>query len=140
MKKNLMPKMVDVNLLDKEGSMVPVSVKLIQHNQREYLFLSDKGSSPESSIARNTAAFIAQLVERFQLDTTTVSFFRHIYTPESGSVFGHFSIDWQAGKPVSYTFKVLSNYEQVQKIQTILLEGTAVALSYSQLKNIAVSA
>ncbi|MEJ2416061.1 MAG: hypothetical protein P8Y45_03835 [Exilibacterium sp.] len=139
MKKNLLPDMVAMVLLDKEGNEAVINIKLFTFNDTAYIFMSDSNRYSASSIARHTATYISQIVERLDLDVSRALFFRHIYTSDSGSVFGQFYVSWENGQLTSYTFKMLSNLNQTQGIEEAIQKGEVVAFSNRQLKSIPVA-
>jgi len=136
MKPNLLPSLSNVELIDKDGKAVQLHIRLYQHNGRYALFMADVPTAP--TLARNAATFIGQLVARLELPQDATSFYRHIYMPHQGSVFGCFQLGWQAGQKVShYTFSMMTPNIEDLAIRRFLNEGKVVPVSYAKLRNLA---
>lgn len=136
MKPNLVPTMSKVDLFDKDGQPVVLQVKLLQYQGRYAVFMAD-GPGP-SVLARGAGALIAQLAGRLELPVAQTSFYRHIYLPHQGSVFGCFQVGWLPEGLVShYTFSMMAPLIDDLNVRRILKEGTPVQLSYAKLRNLA---
>ena len=136
MKTNLLPSLSNVEVIDKEGKPVNLLIRLYEYQGRFALFMADAPATPV--LARNAATFIAQLVSRLALPQDKTSFYRHIYLPHQGSVFGCFQLGWQAGQTVShYTFSMMTPQIDDLAIRRFLSEGKVVPVSYAKLRNLA---
>lgn len=128
--------MSNVDLFDKDGKPVVLQVKLVQYQGRYAVFMAD-GSGP-SLLARGAGALIAQLAERLALPCAQTSFYRHIYLPLQGSVFGCFQVGWlPEGRVSHYTFSMMAPLIDDLNVRRILKEGTPVPLSYAKQRNLA---
>lgn len=135
MKINLLPTLSSVELLDKQGKTVHLLIRLFELQGRYALFMAD---GVEAVLARNAATLIAQLVERLDLPQETTSFYRHIYLPHQGSVFGCFQLGWREGQAVShYTFAMMTPHIDDVGVRRFLSEGKQVQVSYAKLRNLA---
>ena len=136
MKPNLLPSLSNVELTDKDGKPVQLQIRLFEMNGRYALFMADAPATPV--LARNAATFIGQLVARLELPQEVTSFYRHIYMPHQGSVFGCFQLGWKAGQTVShYTFSMMTPNIEDLGIGRFLSEGKVVPVSYAKLRNLA---
>lgn len=131
MKANLLPNLSRIELFDKQGDTIELQIKLYQYNGRLALFIED---SANGTLARNAGAIIGQLVRRLSLPKTQTSFYRHIFLPHQGSVFGCFQVGWGDNGGVShYTFSMLAPRIDDLPVRRIVSEGKAVSLSYDLL-------
>lgn len=135
MKATLMPKMTGVQLLDRDGVAVTVDVKVFVQAGSVFVFLADRTSTGSGLIARNAATYIEQLVERLHLHPEATQFFRHVYLPQQGSLFGRFDIVWRARELASYKFAMLNNLDEGKRLQEWLLTAAPVAITYAQTRN-----
>ncbi|UTA48760.1 hypothetical protein L1F30_04250 [Simiduia sp. 21SJ11W-1] len=136
MKPNLLPTLSSVELHDKEGNPVQLQIRLFEYQGKYALFMSDTATKPV--LARNAATLIAQLAERLELPVADTQFFRHIYLPHQGSVFGSFQLGWQSDGTIShYTFAMMTPQLEDISIRRFLTEGRQVPVSYAKLRNLA---
>ncbi|TQV68235.1 hypothetical protein FKG94_23340 [Exilibacterium tricleocarpae] len=129
MKTNLLPKMTAIVVTDRYGNEAGIDIKLVRYDGQLFIFMSDRDRFTASGIAHNTGQYLTQLVERLGLDVTRSVFFRHIYTPATGSVFGRFNIKWGADGLDSYTFNMLNNIDGALDVRRALVEGEMVPVS-----------
>ena len=135
MKPNLLPSLSNVELPDKDGKPVQLQIRLFKMNGVFAFFMADAPATPV--LARNAATFIGQLVARLELPQEVTSFYRHIYMPHQGSVFGCFQLGWKAGQTVShYTFSMMTPNIEDLGIRRFLSEGKVVPVSYAKLRNL----
>ena len=139
MRMNLLSEMHSVQLRDRDGRSANVDVKAFQEQDITHVFLSDPPAVGASSVARNCAIYITQLVERFDFSIEHTQFYRHIYIPDNGSLFGHFNLTWENEKLIDYTFSMLNVVDEGKKMHELIGRSESVVFSYSQMKNIAVA-
>lgn len=137
MRANLLPEMTGMLLVDKDGNEVSVNVKLFKQNGITYVFIADKDGPEASSVARNAALFILQLLEQLNLESESTEFFRHIYTPTTGSLFGRFGVVWQGSKLQSYTFTILNRMDEERFVHSLVANAKSVCLKYSPMRQVA---
>ena len=136
MKPNLLPNLSNVELHDKEGKAVQLQIRLYEHQGKYALFMADGPTAPV--LARNAATLITQLVARLDLPVVDTHFYRHIYLPHQGSVFGAFQLGWLANRTIShYTFAMMTPQLEDLSIRRFLSEGRHVPVSYAKLRNLA---
>lgn len=126
MRIDLLPDMQTESLLCRSGEQVEIFVEVIQYQGLHHVFLREQHRFSESSIASNAMTFVEQLLQRYQLDSSQSHFYRYVYTPAVGALFGCFSIDWQAGSAASYSFKMLNQLEAQQQLEPIVKLGERV--------------
>lgn len=131
MKTNLLPKMTSMLLRDREGVDVAVDVKVFAAAGSVSVFLSDRANTL-GLIARNAATYVPQLVQRLGLHPVSTSFFRHVYHPQQGSMFGRFDIVWSGSDLVSYKFAMLNNLDEGKKVQEWIAKASVVPITYGQ--------
>ena len=139
MRINLLSEMHAVELRDRDGRSACVDVKAFQDQDTTHVFLSDPPAVGASSVARNCAIYIAQLVERFDFPIEETQFYRHIYIPDNGSLFGRFNLTWEQGKLTAYTFSMLNVIDEGQNIHELIERSDPVEFSYAQMKDIAIA-
>ncbi len=125
--KNLLPDMTPIELQDRDGEPLPISLAFFHGPQGHTVFIGDGEGVPRSVIARNTAAILGQLVGFFDLDIPTTTFVRHIVS-EQGSAFGRFQVSWNANEVASYTFKILHNLDEELAIRQVIQKHDRVAV------------
>ncbi len=125
--KNLLPEMTPIELQDRDGEPLPISLAFFHGPQGHTVFIGDGDGVPRSVIARNTAAILGQLVGFFDLDIPTTTFVRHIVS-EQGSAFGRFQVSWNANEVASYTFKILHNLDEELAIRQVIQKHDRVAV------------
>jgi|GEM_PF-3008606 len=123
MRIDLLPDMQTESLLCRSGGQVEIFVENIQYQGRHHIFLREQHRFSESSIASNAMTFVEQLLRRYQLEPKQSHFYRYVYTPTVGALFGCFSIDWQSGSAASYSFKMLNQLEAQQQLEPIIKLG-----------------
>lgn len=136
MKVNLIPDMSAVQLLDRDGCKVQVDIKAFHFQGDTHVFMADRANVGRASIGRNGGVYIPQLAERLALDRNRSYFYRHVFMPASGSLFGRFELEWQQRELASYTFSMLNDLDQGRQLKQLLTAAKPVTLSYSQLKNV----
>lgn len=136
MKVNLIPGMSAIQLLDRDGCKAQVDIKMFSFQGDTHVFMADRANVGRASIGRNGGVYIPQLAERLALDRSRSYFYRHVFMPASGSLFGRFELEWQQHELTSYTFSMLNNLDQGQQLKQLLTAAEPVVLSYSQLKNV----
>lgn len=137
MKANQIPKMTAVLLLDRDAAKVSVDVKAFQYEGETHVFLTDQVDAGSGSVARNCGVFIPQILDRFDLDAATTQFYRHVFKPASGSLFGRFELNWQDGELAHYTFAMLSTLGENRSMLDLIEQATPITFSYAQVKNLA---
>lgn len=136
MKPNLLPTLSSVELHDKEGRAVQLHIRLYELQGKYALFMADTASA--AVLARNAATLITQLAQRLELPVADTQFYRHIYLPHQGSVFGSFQLGWQPDGTIShYTFAMMTPQLEDLSIRRFLAEGRHVPVSYAKLRNLA---
>lgn len=130
-----MPKMTGVQLRDRDGVSVTVDVKVFAEGGKVAVVMADRSSESSSQIARNAANYIGQLVERLQLHPATTQFYRHVYLPQQGSLFGRFDVVWQERQLISYSFAMLNNLDDGKYLQQWLAIASQVPITYAQTRN-----
>jgi hypothetical protein len=135
MKPTLMPKMTGVQLRDRDGVSVTVDVKVFAHGGKVVVVMADRSTATSSLIARNAATYIVQLVERLQLHPGATQFFRHVYFPQQGSLFGRFDVVWQEQQLISYSFVMLNNLDDGKRLQEWLVTAALVPITYAQARH-----
>lgn len=134
MKTNLLPNLSRIELVDKQGNPVQLLVKLFEHQGRYAVFIED---SANGVLARNAGTVISQLVRRLALPVAQTSFYRHIYLPHQGSVFGCFQMGWGEENSINhYTFSMMSPLVDDLAVRRTLKEGKPVSVSYGALRNL----
>lgn len=135
MKINLLPTMTPILLRDREGVEVAVDVKVFALAGNISVFTSDRTVNPSGLISRNAACYLAQLTFRLGLHPVSTSFYRHVFHPVQGSLFGHFDIVWNGGELASYKFAMLSNLDEGKRLQEWISKATNVPITYGQTRN-----
>lgn len=123
-------------LLDRDGVEVGVDVKVFALAGNVSVFLADKQNSTSSSVSRNAATYLAQLVQRLDLHPVSTHFYRHVYNPQQGSLFGRFDIVWDGTQLVSYKFVMLNNLDEGKQLREWLDKATLVPITYGQTRNL----
>lgn len=139
MKTNQIPKMNAIPLLDKDGEKVYVDIKAFQYLDKTHVFMADQAGVGTGSIARNGSHYICQIIERFSFDPLACVFYRHVYKPLNGSLFGRFNLQWHNGELQNYTFTMLNHLDHGRALESMLAKAEPVAFSYAQIKNFAVA-
>ncbi len=133
MKPNLFPKMTAMQVVDREGSSQVLDVKLLCHAEVIGVFMADR---TPGLLARNAATYIPQLLDRLQLQPQTTRFYRHVYLPQQGSLFGRFDIVWRDRDLLSYHFSMLNNLDEGSRLWEWINGASSVAISYAQTRNL----
>ena len=110
--------MTSVLLLDRDNVEVGVDVKVLALAGTVAVFMSDRQNNTSSSISRNAATYLAQLAQRLSLHPVSTQFYRHVYHPQQGSMFGRFDIVWSDADLVSYKFVMLNNLDEASACKT----------------------
>ena len=132
--------MTSVLLLDRDKVEVGVDVKVLALAGTVAVFMSDRQNNTSSSISRNAATYLAQLSQRLSLHPVSTQFYRHVYNPQQGSLFGRFDIVWSDVELVSYKFVMLNNLDEGKRLQDWIAKATVVPITYGQTRNLAKSA
>ena len=140
MKTNCLPKMTSVLLFDRDKVEVGVDVKVLALAGTVAVFMSDRQNNTSSSISRNAATYLAQLAQRLSLHPVSTQFYRHVYNPQQGSLFGRFDIVWSDVELVSYKFVMLNNLDEGKRLQDWIVKATVVPITYGQTRNLAKAA
>lgn len=127
MNKNTLPDMTPVELQDRDGESLPVTLALFQLDGSQTVFIGDGAGVHHSVIARNTAVILEQLVSLFDLDVLNTTFMRHIVSP-AGSTFGRFKLNWRASEVSSYTFKILHNLDEEVAVRHVISHGERIVV------------
>lgn len=136
MKPNLLPNLSNVELHDKGGNPVQLQIRLYELHGKYALFMADGPAT--AVLARNAATLITQLLARLDLPLASTQFYRHIYLPHQGSVFGAFQLGWKADRTIGhYTFAMMTPQLEDLNIRRFLTEGRHVPVSYAKLRNLA---
>src|SRR5690606_41433947 len=93
---------------------------------------SGKHSHSGSSVSRNAATDLAQLVPRLVLHPVSTQCYRHVYHPQQGSLFGRFDIVWNGTELVSYKFAMLNNLDEGKRLQEWIAKAAVVPITYGQ--------
>jgi hypothetical protein len=137
MKTNCLPKMTAMLLLDRDNVEVGVDVKVLALAGTVAVFMADRQGNSSSSISRNAATYLAQLARRLGLHPTSTQFYRHVYHPQQGSLFGRFDIVWNDIALVNYKFVMLNNLDEGKRLQDWIAKATVVPITYGQTRNLA---
>lgn len=137
MKTNCLPKMTTMLLLDRDNVETGIDVKVLALAGTVAVFMSDKQSHSSSSISRNAATYLAQLVQRLELHPVSTQFYRHVYHPQQGSLFGRFDIVWSGTELVSYKFAMLNNLDEGKRLQEWIVKAAVVPITYGQTRDLA---
>lgn len=137
MKTNCLPKMTAMLLLDRDNVEVGVDVKVLALAGTVAVFMADRQGNSSSSISRNAATYLAQLARRLGLHPTSTQFYRHVYHPQQGSLFGRFDIVWNGMALVNYKFVMLNNLDEGKRLQDWIAKATVVPITYGQTRNLA---
>ena len=129
--------MTSVLLLDRDNVEVGVDVKVLALAGTVAVFMSDRQNNTSSSISRNAATYLAQLAQRLSLHPVSTQFYRHVYHPQQGSMFGRFDIVWSDADLVSYKFVMLNNLDEGKRLQDWIAKATVVPITYGQTRNLA---
>jgi hypothetical protein len=135
-----LPKMTSVLLFDRDKMEVGVDVKVLALAGTVAVFMSDRQNNTSSSISRNAATYLAQLAQRLSLHPVSTQFYRHVYHPQQGSMFGRFDIVWSEVELVSYKFVMLNNLDEGKRLQDWIVKATVVPITYGQTRNLAKAA
>lgn len=136
MKPSLFPKMTAVQLVDREGLNQTLDVRLLAQGQEVYVFMADKVTTGNGLLARNAAVYIPQLLDRLQLDPAHARFFRHVYLPTQGSLFGRYEVVWQERQLISYSFAMLNNLDEGKRLKAWIEAASTLPISYAQTRNL----
>jgi hypothetical protein len=128
--------MTAVQVIDREGLSQTLDVKLLSQGQEVYVFMSDRTSTGNGLLARNAAVYIPQLLDRFQLDPADTVFFRHVYLPAQGSLFGRYQVVWRERTLASYNFSMLNNLGEGRRLKAWIEAASQVPISYAQTRNL----
>lgn len=137
MKTNCLPKMTAMLLFDRDNVEVGVDVKVLALAGTVAVFMADRQGNSSSSISRNAATYLAQLARRLGLHPTSTQFYRHVYHPQQGSLFGRFDIVWNDMALVNYKFVMLNNLDEGKRLQDWIAKATVVPITYGQTRNLA---
>lgn len=129
--------MTSVLLLDRDNVEVGVDVKVLALAGTVAVFMSDRQNNTSSSISRNAATYLGQLAQRLSLHPVSTQFYRHVYHPQQGSMFGRFDIVWSDADLVSYKFVMLNNLDEGKRLQDWIVKATVVPITYGQTRNLA---
>ena len=129
--------MTSVLLLDRDKVEVGVDVKVLALAGTVAVFMSDRQNNTSSSISRNAATYLAQLAQRLSLHPVSTQFYRLVYHPQQGSMFGRFDIVWSDADLVSYKFVMLNNLDEGKRLQDWIVKATVVPITYGQTRNLA---
>ena len=129
--------MTSVLLFDRDKVEVGVDVKVLALAGTVAVFMSDRQNNTSSSISRNAATYLAQLAQRLSLHPVSTQFYRHVYNPQQGSLFGRFDIVWSDVELVSYKFVMLNNLDEGKRLQDWIVKATVVPITYGQTRNLA---
>lgn len=124
-------------LLDRDNVEVGVDVKVLALAGTVAVFMADRQGNSSSSISRNAATYLAQLARRLGLHPTSTQFYRHVYHPQQGSLFGRFDIVWNDMALVNYKFVMLNNLDEGKRLQDWIAKATVVPITYGQTRNLA---
>jgi hypothetical protein len=127
MNKNLLPEMTPIELQDRDGEALPITLAFFHGADGHTVFIGDGEGVSHAVIARNTAAILGQLVGYFDLDINTTTFVRYIVSPHS-CAFGRFDVKWSANEVSSYTFKILHNLDEELSIRKVIETDDRVAV------------
>ncbi len=127
MNKNLLPEMTPIELQDRDGEPLPITLAFFHGAGGHTVFIGDGEGISHTVIARNTAAILGQLVGYFDLDVGTTAFVRHIVSPQ-GSAFGRFEVNWNVNEVSSYTFKILHNLDEELSVRKVIEDDDRVAV------------
>lgn len=117
MKTNLLPDMKEITLSDQAGEQVSLSIEVRHGETGLSVFLSDSSQLGASRLAQNAVYLIDQVCQYLDLDLEETTFYRHIYQEPMGSLFGTYSIDWEAQ---TYRFQMLTNIDELHNVKTLL--------------------
>lgn len=137
MKATCLPKMTVMLLLDRDNVEVGVDVKVLALAGTVAVFMSDRQNIASGSISRNAATYLPQLVQRLGLHPVSTQFYRHVFHPQQGSLFGRFDIVWNEAELVSYKFVMLNNLDEGKRLQEWIAKATAVPITYGQTRDLA---
>ncbi|MGH1370550.1 MAG: hypothetical protein ACRBBW_00840 [Cellvibrionaceae bacterium] len=127
MNKNLLPDMTPIELQDRDGEPLLITLSFFHGPSGHTVFIGDGEGVHRSVIARNTAAILGQLVGFFDLDIANTTFVRHIVSPQ-GSAFGRFEVTWNVNEVASYTFKILHNLDEELAVRKVITNDDRVAV------------
>lgn len=127
MRTDLLPDMVSESLQSRNGSDVSILIKVLQFEGQHHVFMREQHRFSDSSIASNALLFVEQLLKSHKLDSSSCNFYRYVFTPATGALFGRFSIDWNGDDAESYSFKMLNQQEATQQLGPMLRQGLAVS-------------
>ena len=127
MRQNLLPDMLRITLLDRDNQSVDLGINILSYDNTTYIFMADVDEQPV--LARNASGFISQLVQKLRLDCAATQFVRHVFTPQSGSLFGMFDVQWQEQTVASYSFTMLNHVDEADSIREVLLMGNSLAVA-----------
>ena len=129
MKKNLLPTMQAVKVADKNGETTSLSIEVRRGENGIYVFLSDASQLGASRLAQDAVHYFEKVCHRLNLDQHAVTFYRHIFQDQMGSLFGRYQVDWEAKAGPSYRFQMLTNIDELHSVKTILDSTVKVDLS-----------
>lgn len=127
MNKNLLPGMTPIELQDRDGEPLSITLAFFHGRSGHTVFIGDGEGVHRSVIARNTAAILGQLVGYFDLDIPNTTFVRHIVSPQ-GSAFGRFDVKWNVNEVASYTFKILHNLDEELSVRKVIADDDRVSV------------
>lgn len=131
-KKDVLSGSTPVTLVDRDGKPVEMTAAAKALNGRTYIFVSDTHQLGASNLAKDALFYIQQIVDRFQLNSESTEFFRHIYQENMGSLFGRFIVNWNSGSDPSYRFQMLTNIDDMVGVNNILSSGEDFELTESK--------
>lgn len=127
MRQNLLPDMLRITLLDRDNQSIDLGINILSYEDTTYVFMADIDG--QAVLARNASGFISQLVQKLRLDCDGSRFIRHVFTPQSGSLFGVFDVQWQEQDVGSYSFTMLNHVDEADSIREVLLMGDSLAVA-----------
>lgn len=129
MKKNLLPDMQQVKIADQKGEVVNLSIEVRRGKNGMYVFLADSNQLGTSRLAQDAVYFLDKISQRLNLDQNGTTFYRHIFQGQMGSLFGRYSVDWEAEEGPSYRFQMLTNIDDLHSVKHILDSTIKVELA-----------
>lgn len=120
MKKNLMPDMRRVKMVNRDGEAFVMWLELRKGGGTNYVFLTDTNDLGDSRLARDAVYLLDKICRQLSLRGDDTVFYRHIYREQVGSIFGHFEVDWHNPEGARYKFQMLTNLEDLHHIRRVL--------------------
>jgi hypothetical protein len=124
MRTDLLPDMASEPLQSRSGESVSILIKVLQLDGKYHVFMREKHRFSDSSIASNALLFVEQILKNYQLDGENCKFYRYVFTPATGALFGCFNINWSGALAENYSFKMLNQQEAIQKLSFLLKHGS----------------